>query len=410
MKLRTLFLTTSMIVAAGSPAAVADITVTRATISNGFVIITGKAAPKSTITLDGGVAQRKASASGAFSFGPLPYVPSSCIAMLTSPGQSTVLASVSNCGPISLDPQGAWNSEQTYLTDQLVFQGGSTWRAMIPVPAGVTPGTDSGQYWQLFATAEGATGAAGPTGATGPAGPIGATGATGGSGTAGATGATGDAGPTGPAGATGDMGATGATGNTGATGATGAVGPTGPTGETGATGATGNAGPLGPTGDTGATGATGPTGPTGVSGATGPTGNTGPTGPTGPGLSIQEVSEVSRLASSGNFEPGNSLTVSIGPQGTALVLLNTKIQTNSGSITTCVLGLDVASAFNSYSPSSLPTVSLLQDAAIVSELTGSTAIYVTGLQPFSPVVFTLNYKADLGFCNFVSSQAIIMPQ
>ena len=195
MKLRTVLLATSVIAIADHSAAMAAITVSAASINNGLLTLSGKANSNSVITLDGGVAHTKATASGTFTFSPLNYVPNRCVVVLTSPGQATVLASVANCGPISLKSRGAWSSVQTYLTDELVFQDGSTWRAKVPVPMQVKPGLDTSSYWELFVTAQGGTGA-GPTGAVGPTGAAGATGAKGATGAAGATGATGASGPT----------------------------------------------------------------------------------------------------------------------------------------------------------------------------------------------------------------------
>ena len=102
--------------------------------------------------------------------------------------------------------RGAWSAGISYVLNDLVSSGGSTWRALQAnsnsLPAAGNPN------WQVFA-AKGDKGESGEPGTQGPAG---------------ATGPRGPAGPTGPA------------------------GPSGPTGPAGATGATGPAGPIGPQG------------------------------------------------------------------------------------------------------------------------------------------------------------------
>ena len=202
--------------------------------------------------------------------------------------------------------RGAWSAGISYVLNDLVSSGGSTWRALQAnsnsAPAQGNPD------WQVFA-AKGDTGESGEPGTQGPAG------ATGPRGSAGPTGPAGPGGPTGPAGAT------------GATGPAGPIGPQGPavirlrgawnssasyavndlvlfSGGTwralqanasnqpaignpawqvfAAKGDTGAVGPTGPTGGTGATGPAGPTGPRGVAGPIGPLGPTGPQGDTGP--------------------------------------------------------------------------------------------------------------------------------
>ena len=219
--------------------------------------------------------------------------------------------------------RGVWASGTTYLVDDAVGYGGSSYVA-VAGNIGAAPSTHP-LSWGVLAAA----GATGPAGATGAQGTTGPTGSQGPAGTAGTTGATGPAGPAGPQGTTGTTGLTGATGPTGPTGATGPTGSTGPAGPVGPAGLTwqgvwvsgtayaaddavsylgssyfavagstgaepdispsswavmaaqGPQGVTGPTGPTGPTGATGPTGPTGADGTAGTTGATGPTGPTG---------------------------------------------------------------------------------------------------------------------------------
>ena len=202
--------------------------------------------------------------------------------------------------------RGAWSAGISYVLNDLVSSGGSTWRAL---QANSNSAAGAGNpNWQVFA-AKGDKGESGEPGTQGPAG---------------ATGPRGPAGPTGPAGPSGPTGPAGATG---ATGPAGPIGPQGPavirlrgawnssasyavndlvlfSGGTwralqanasnqpaignpawqvfAAKGDTGAVGPTGPTGGTGATGPAGPTGPRGVAGPTGPLGPTGPQGDTGP--------------------------------------------------------------------------------------------------------------------------------
>lgn len=117
----------------------AAITVTQASVSGGKLTLRGTAAPRSVLTLDGGVAATRARASGAFDFGYLPYIPGRCIVKVTSPGQPTVVVNIANCAPITLVPRGAWDNATSYMTDELVFHDGSTWRARQPVPSQLPP-------------------------------------------------------------------------------------------------------------------------------------------------------------------------------------------------------------------------------------------------------------------------------
>ena len=167
--------------------AFAAMTVTRAFAGGGKLTLKGKANPNSLIILDGGIATARANVMGAFDFGALAYIPERCVVRLTSNGQPTVVVTIANCAPITLKSKGSWSAATPYVTDELVFYGGSTWRAKQPVPAAVVPSLSSETYWELFATASssGDTGAGpgsgqdGPTGPTGPTGPQGDTGATG---------------------------------------------------------------------------------------------------------------------------------------------------------------------------------------------------------------------------------------
>jgi collagen type VII alpha len=114
-------------------------------------------------------------------------------------------------GPQGLTAQGAWSSLTAYVVNDVVTDGGSTWRCILGNTNHEPPNIT---YWEQLA-------AKGDTGATGAVGATGVTGATGAAGTNGTNGAAGATGATGVAGTTGTTGATGATGTTGPQGATG---------------------------------------------------------------------------------------------------------------------------------------------------------------------------------------------
>ena len=143
---------------------------------------------------------------------------------------------VNGTNGIGVNWRGAWSSGTTYLLNDAVFFGGSSY---IALASNTNQQPDlSPAFWNALAQ----------QGAQGPQGLIGLTGATG---------------PLGPQGPKGD------------TGATGSVGPQGPKGDTGATGSVGPQGPVGPQGIPGVNGLQGLPGPTGPQGPQGPPG-TGP--------------------------------------------------------------------------------------------------------------------------------------
>jgi len=195
----------------GGTAAQAAIKVTVATITAGKLSLSGTATASSVITLDGGIATAKTGSGGNFTFGTaLAYVPHRCVVKLTSSGQPTVLAKVANCSPVTLNIMDDWLSTQAYITDDIVFYGGTSWRAKQPVPANIIPSLSADIYWQPFGaspvlalpSAGGATGLASSTdqsGATGTSGVIVAGGTTAVAGPTGTDGATGATGPTGSA-------------------------------------------------------------------------------------------------------------------------------------------------------------------------------------------------------------------
>ena len=188
--------------------ALAEIAISAARVNEGQLVLKGTTAPNAQITLDGGVARTTASATGAFDFGKLYYVPSSCMVELTSPGQTTVYTKVRSCSTLSLQSSGAWNNTSSYVPNDLVTHKGSTYRARQAVPGNVVPGPTTSSYWELF-SASGMTGPTGPAGATGSTGPAGPAGATGSTGPAGPGGANGSRGPAGPRGGRGSVGPAG---------------------------------------------------------------------------------------------------------------------------------------------------------------------------------------------------------
>jgi hypothetical protein len=239
----------------------AGVTITKAEIAAGQLVVEGTSSSGSAITLDGDFTAAINASTRKFAFSEV-YLPKSCIVKLTL-GSSTDTAAravVANCGPRGLNARGAWSSTKTYVENDVVTQAGATWRAKATdvTNKNKTP-TANTDFWEKLA-AKGAAGAAGPTG------PQGETGATGATGPKGETGATG---PIGPQGLPGVDGTPGIPGEQGPRGLTGATGPAGPTGATGPRGTTGATGATGPRGATGATGATGPRGATGATGATG---------------------------------------------------------------------------------------------------------------------------------------------
>ena len=200
MRAHYLLVCSIMAAANSCSAALAAITVDKASLKQGIIILQGTADPNSVITLDGGVAKVTADRIGRFDFGILNYVPESCVVKLSAPGQTTVLTNVKSCGPVALKSKGSWRATSTYLMNELVSHGGSTWRARTQVPAQIVPSAQNTMYWELFAAAgeqgpPGRRGVAGADGATGPAGPMGGTGARGPAGPAGAAGQTGPVGP-----------------------------------------------------------------------------------------------------------------------------------------------------------------------------------------------------------------------
>lgn len=178
----------------------------------------------------------------------------------------------------------------------------------------------------------------------------------------------------------GRRGATGATGpgggGSGATGATGAAG----VGALGATGATGVAGDPG-----GATGASGPAGAAGTAGAAGATGATGPAG--GDLLAAADAVAALEGTVSASYADlptvGPTVSVTIGPSGTALVSLSAQARTAvGGSIGYASVELTGA---NVLAASDANAVALPDDAR------GSASFLLTGLTP-GVTQFQMKYR------------------
>lgn len=220
----------------------ATVTITDASITAGKLVVTGTSTTGTSIKLDD-LYTRPISA-GSFSFSLL-YLPPDCMVDLSVVGFSdTAQAVVANCGPKGINPVGIWSTTKSYVVNDVVYYGGSAWRA-IAANIGQQPDISTAS-WRVFVKA-GATGLRGPKGATGARGPQGVAGNTGPQGPQGTAGTDGAQGPQGPAGANGAQGATGPQGPQGPAGSDGVQGPQGPAG---ADGAQGPAGPQGPSGGT----------------------------------------------------------------------------------------------------------------------------------------------------------------
>ena len=316
-----------------SQSAIAGVVIADAKIENGLLVVTGASNIGTAVQMDLFDPVLIDPVTRKFSISEV-YVPADCIVDLEFTGSVAFhsAAVIANCSPANLIPRGNWDTAATYYLNDLVYFGGSTYRAINPGPLvnKATPpgGTDWKKYWQLFASkgangiggpqgpagADGAAGTDGAEGPQGPRGPRGDTGDTGPQGPIGLTGADGAEGPQGPRGPKGDTGDTGPQGLTGADGARGAKGDTGAQGPIGLTGADGARGAKGDTGAQGPIGLTGPAGADGARGAkgdTGPQGVAGATGPQGPaGTGIGGYGIVNGVSASNSNN--KSVTVSCG--------------------------------------------------------------------------------------------------
>src|SRR5690349_17572187 len=181
---------------ANAIAAAPDVTITDAKIEGGKLVVTGTTATaRMKVKLDG---QFDATSDGkkAFTFSEV-YAPPDCIVNVGKAGAATTTpAVVADCAR-GFNPLGAWNAATDYVTDDVVTQLGSVWRAL-KANRNKSPSANA-SFWEKFVS-KGDPGVAGPAGATGPRG---------------LTGAQGIQGETGAQGLKGDTGATGATGATG---------------------------------------------------------------------------------------------------------------------------------------------------------------------------------------------------
>ena len=225
-KLARLAALSAVALAATVAASSAAITITKAEIAAGRLVVQGsRTGTAPNIVLDDQFSTGVAGGNFAFS---LLYLPPDCMIDLKGEGGTagTFTALVANCGPRGLSAKGAWSDAADYIENDIVTNGGSSYRAK-RANTGKAPAS-SGNDWEVLAT-RGQRGLQGIQGATGPAGPAGAAGADGAAGPAGPVGTTGPAGQQGTTGPTGAKGATGNTGATGLQGLTGATGPAGPT-------------------------------------------------------------------------------------------------------------------------------------------------------------------------------------
>ena len=289
-----------------SQSAIAGVVIAEAKIDKGLLVVTGASSIGTSVQMDLFDPVLIDPVTRTFSISEV-YVPADCIVDLEITGSATFhsAAVIANCSPANLIPRGNWDTAATYYLNDLIYFGGSTYRAINPGPLvnkSIPPGgTNWKKYWQVFAS-EGASGLAGPRG------PAGA------DGLAGPAGADGAEGPQGPRGAKGDQGDTGPIGLSGADGARGAKGDTGDTGPIGLTGTDGARGTKGDQGDTGPQGLIGLTGADGARGAKGDTGSqgvagaTGPQGPAGTGIGGHGIVNVVSASNSNN----KSVTVSCG--------------------------------------------------------------------------------------------------
>jgi fructose-specific component phosphotransferase system IIB-like protein len=175
----------------------ANVTITDAMIAGGRLVVTGTTATANMpLTLDGKYTTTS-NAKRAFTFS-LAYEPSDCLVAVGKTGSvaAPVPAVVANCAARGLNPLGAWSAATDYVTDDVVTQLGSAWRALHN-NTNRAPSSHAA-LWEKFVS----KGDPGANGATGPKGDTGATGATGSQGIQGTQGDTGPQGATGPAGST----------------------------------------------------------------------------------------------------------------------------------------------------------------------------------------------------------------
>lgn len=188
------FAVPAILIAAAGPAA-AKVTITKAEVTAGKLVVTGKSTTGTKIRLDDTFVAN-INAEDQFKFS-LVYLPSDCIVTLQVVGSAaTKDVLIGKCGRSGLNPQGEWEDTPEYHEDDIVTRDGSSWRALANASANIDkdPLTNPG-HWELFVSKgdEGPAGIAGQDGAPGQ------------------TGSTGSQGPQGPQGPQGSAGAAVAT-------------------------------------------------------------------------------------------------------------------------------------------------------------------------------------------------------
>lgn len=306
-------------------------------------------------------------------------------------------------GRDGLSWRGAWTATTGYATGAVVSQGGQTYLALKP-SLNRPPATQTG-FWALLGST-GSTvrsGSGAPPAAEGLAGDFWidlATQTIYGPRTASGWPLAGTA-MTGPAGAQGE------------TGATGAAGPQGAVGLRGAEGEQGAAGPIGPIGAQGAS-PLGPTGPQGIVGAQ------GPTGPTAAPQQEQWWSNTSFLQVQPNpnyyfgdlIDPGTGgrvyplITATIGPSGSALVMMSQLASNGTGS-GTCNAAFRVTGPGNYLLPANASRA--IFNPRLPEYTTTAGTFLVTGL-PSGDLTFELGVAASSGTCNTQAYKLLVIPQ
>jgi len=136
----------------------ADITVSAGKIQAGKLVITGRTQFGNTrVRLEGQTApifnttSHPTAKTFAFSF---VYHPGDCTVVLQKVNANNTLgpavgAVIADCGPLALAPRGAWVTNRSYYTNDLVTFGGSSWRAK-RTNLNKLPATNAAD-WAIFA-------------------------------------------------------------------------------------------------------------------------------------------------------------------------------------------------------------------------------------------------------------------
>lgn len=196
----------ALLLLATSASAAPGISVDKATLAGGRLVIEGKAAAGAKVRIDGTTFEKQAGSNGKFSFNIVYRTPDCQVTLVAASDSLDVL--IDRCAP-GLVMRGQWKSGESYLPGDLTLSEGSTWLAL-QASKGKKPGNSgAGDDWQVFAARgeEGPRGPQGPQGAKGSQGPSGPVGPRGVRGDDGADGAAGPPGPRGPRGQRGRSGA-----------------------------------------------------------------------------------------------------------------------------------------------------------------------------------------------------------